>query len=99
MIVCVLALLLLTLDILAYSLNNLMLVSLHVPIINAFQFLQGGPSLVKGTNSFKGGSLPSEVIGPGGTKYFEEIGPGDQFLWGTIHFVTGQPVRPKLHRY
>ena len=41
-----------------------------------------------GTNSFKGGSLPSEVIGPGGTKYFEEIGPGDQFLWGTIHFVT-----------
>ena len=36
MIVCVLALLLLTLDILAYSLNNLMLVSLHVPIINTF---------------------------------------------------------------
>ena len=41
-----------------------------------------------GTNSFKGGSLPSEVIGPGGTKYFEEIGPGDQFLRGTIYFMT-----------
>ena len=45
-----------------------------------------------GTNSFKGGSLPSEVIGPGGTKYFEVIGPGDQFLWGTIYFVTGRHI-------
>ena len=34
-----------------------------------------------------GTSVP--FIGPGGTKYFEEVGPGDQFLWGTIHFVTG----------
>ena len=51
-----------------------------------------------GTNSFKGGSLPSEVIGPGGTKYFEEIGPGDQFLWGTIYFVTVRQLVQRNYR-